>query len=486
VNNSFRRKAGFLACLFFCLTLPASAQELIFSEIQSHAYERVWNLNFVEARRLIGTHQSEADLYILRLSEVIELLTTEDELKFHEYEENFSTLTRNSASRTNSLMAFVQTDVRLQWALVYLKFGRELDAALQIRNAYHGVLSFRERYPGIKTIYKTSGLLDVILGSVPEKYQWLLSVLGLDGDLNKGVTSLHALSRSSLPLSREASMLLPLIDGFLLHNTSGALATAKDQVKKDSGNQLLICLTAALAMKNSESEYALLLLSDTTLASSTFPYWNYLRGEVYLQKALYENAISDYKKFVAGYNGQNWVKDANYKIGLCHWLRGDSTLRDVYFAKARQEGKESVEADKYAARALERQPPNRMLSRLRYFTDGGFYEDALRTSREITREEIPTKIDTSEFNYRMARLHHKMKNTDQAMRLYLEVIESSPSSGYYFPANSCLHLGYLYRDMKNDGEAARFFRKAMSFKEHEYKNSVDSEAKSALAQMRRK
>jgi hypothetical protein len=40
---------------------------------------------------------------------------------------------------------------------------------------------------------------------------------------------------------------------------------------------------------------------------------------------------------------------------------------------------------------------------------------------------------------------------------------------------------------ENNTEAARqFFTKAMAYKKHEYKNSIDSKARSALAQLKRK
>ncbi len=88
--------------------------------------------------------------------------------------------------------------------------------------------------------------------------------------------------------------------------------------------------------------------------SPSFPlyYADYLRGEVYLHKAEYLNAISAYRAFINTYKGQNYVKDAYYKIGLCYWLNGNKSDALAIFKQATNTGKEVSEADKYAARSL--------------------------------------------------------------------------------------------------------------------------------------
>jgi uncharacterized protein HemY len=49
-----------------------------------------------------------------------------------------------------------------------------------------------------------------------------------------------------------------------------------------------------------------------------------------------------------------------------------------------------------------------------------------------------------------------------------------------------LQLGYLLVEQKQVKEAKKYFEKALSYKKHEYKNSIDSKAKSALAQLKKK
>ncbi len=91
-------------------------------------------------------------------------------------------------------------------------------------------------------------------------------------------------------------------------------------------------------------------------------YAEYLKGEIYLQKAEYLNAVSSYRWFINNYKGQNYIKDAWYKIGLCYWLNGNTSDAEATFTLARTAGKEVAEADRYAARSLaETELPHRQI-----------------------------------------------------------------------------------------------------------------------------
>jgi hypothetical protein len=54
---------------------------------------------------------------------------------------------------------------------------------------------------------------------------------------------------------------------------------------------------------------------------------------------------------------------------------------------------------------------------------------------------------------------------------------------WYFAANSALQLGYIAEAQKDKVMAKKYFEQALNFKRHEYKNSIDSKARSALEQL---
>jgi hypothetical protein len=48
-----------------------------------------------------------------------------------------------------------------------------------------------------------------------------------------------------------------------------------------------------------------------------------------------------------------------------------------------------------------------------------------------------------------------------------------------------MQLGYINRSQNKIKEAEEYFQRALSYRRHEYKNSIDSKARSALAQLGR-
>jgi hypothetical protein len=57
---------------------------------------------------------------------------------------------------------------------------------------------------------------------------------------------------------------------------------------------------------------------------------------------------------------------------------------------------------------------------------------------------------------------------------------------WYFAPNACLQIGYILQASNKDAEAKSYFQLALKYKRHEYKNSIDSKAKSALEQLKNK
>jgi len=494
--NKFRtiqlKKAGFITCLFLWATPAYSRQQGWIIENQpSPAYALTLNLQLDESRKIIPIPKTPEQIYIASLGDILELLLTEDEVKFEKYEDAYEARLSQleKISPTSDAALFAMAELRLQWAFVYLKFGHEFDAAWNIRQSYLLVQDCKKNFPSFLPIEKTSGVLEIMLGSVPEKYQWVINLFGMQGSVDKGLKELEEVKSKSSAFHLEAALLYYLIQGYILQQTDAAVNGLHDDLPDYTDNRLVIFFRAALAIKNSQSEKALssLLKLETTSAGIPITYTYYQLGEVYLHKGEYTSAIQSYQKFLKEYHGLNYVKDAHYKTGVCYWLIGNSSEAVKYLDKAKEEGKEATEADKYAARSLtENILPNSKLSKIRYATDGGYYEEAIKIANHVQDSDLGTSKEKIEYGYRKARLFDKSGSIHEAEKLYLETIARQGEESWYFAPNSCLQLGYIFANRKNVKEARVYFEKALSYKKHEYKNSIDSKAKSALAQLKKK
>jgi hypothetical protein len=495
-----KKKAAILACLFlllFSTTARSSTEKHSFEVINEwkfdvstqSAYDLVLNLQLEEAHQLIPEPETAQQHYVTALAEALELLITEDGERYTEYENRFTQRLERKTKLNVPDDLFLQAEIRMHWTFVYLKFGHEFDAALNLRQAYLTIEEIRNKFPKFQSINKTSGLLEVIIGSVPQKYNWVLNLLNMKGSTKTGLNELEDVRLSSSPLAFEANLIHALIQGFLLQKPATGLDEINSLRGKNPKNRLALFLGSALAMKNNQSENALVMLDSLNQQSVGLPlyYSDYLRGEIYLCKAEYLSSISSYRWFINHYNGRNGIKDAYYKIGLCYWLNGNTNDAEEIFKQAKSHGKEASEADKYAARSLaDPELPHIKLTKARYAIDGGYYAQARQILESLEAQDIPTKRDQVEYYYRRGRLAHKLYNIASAKTFYQQSIDLSGDEDWYYAPNACLQLGYILWSEGDITLARSHFNKALSYSKHEYKNSIDSKAKSALAQIRRK
>ena len=492
-----RKKAAILVCLFLCsnflnhgfASVPSFNFQWSFDAQTQKAYELVLNLELDAAHQMIPSPETARQHYVIGLAEALELLITEDGEKYVEFEDRFNQRLELKTRTNIPDDLFLQAEIRMHWAFVYIKFGHEFDAALNLRQAYLTIKSIQEKFPDFQAVKKTSGLLEVVIGSVPQKYNWVLSLLNMDGSTQTGIKELETIRTSDSPFAFEANLFLALIKGFLLQRPAEGLHNIKQVLAAYPNNRLALFLGSALNKKNAQGEEALSMLDSLGTQTNGIPLYlaDYLKGEVYLYKGDYINAISAYRWFINHYRGINGIKDAHYKIGLCYWLSGNINDAQTTFKLAKLVGKEGSEADKYAARSLaESELPHVRLTKARYATDGGYYEEAKALLDSLHPADLPTVRDRVEYHYRKARLSHKTQDFTAAKKSYLQTIDLTGDEPWYYAPNACLQLGYIFWDEGNTPLAQNYFNRALSYNKHEYQNSIDSKAKSALAQIRRK
>lgn len=481
IIDRFRKKAGFIVCLFLVYSLPCPGQDWRFSSSSLRAYSAALRLDFDSTAQL--RVDSPDELYVSSFQETLKILLNEDRGELENYESHTERLLDQNDEELTAANAFVEAEIQLHRAFVYLKFREDTRAAFNLRRCFKTTSAAIGKYPDFIPLKKTSGLLNVMIGSVPEKYRWITSLMGMNGSIEKGLTDLQRCSESASTVATEASLLKALCYAFILQQPEDGLAAVDSLINTDQGNHLYLFLGGSLAIKSSNSKKALDFFSSTRKENKVV-YMSYLYGESLLHKGDYPESIKKYQQFLVRYKGNNYVKDAHFKIGICYLLLGDHSNADANFTKAKALGAAETEADKYAARALgEIERLNPKLLKVRYYTDGGYFAEAEKVLEDITPKELPDPKSRAEYYYRKARLKHKEHELAAAELFYIQTIEMCGTEPWYFAPNSCLQLGYILQEKGQNQKAGEYFKKALTYKDHAYKNSIDSKAKSALNQM---
>jgi len=502
---SIQQKTGLLTC-FFLLFIghlllgqkPQAASKQSnylswrFDPLLSSAYTKIFDLETSEAIQLLGSVQDPKNrfykIYLQSLAETVDLLITEDESRFPVIEKAFKErLVDLEDAPPTAESLFLQAELNLQRGFCYLNLGENLSAIWAIRQAYNLAQECQQKFPGYVPILKTNGLLQVMLGAVPDKYRWFFTLLGMEGSVENGQKQLNSLRQANISLSKEAGILFYTIKGLISQEFTESNTGIASLLREDPSNRLLHFLGVTLLMKESRSEEAYQLIKNLDQKPGGLPlvYMEYLRGEIQLQKGSYSQAIQSFQRFLSNYKGSSFKKDASLKISLSYHLMNKNTVALQWWNKAKETGKAIAEPDVNAADMLNEQPfPDELLLKIRFLTDGGYLFEARQLLESTNLSHFKTKKNQTEYIYRKARLEHKSKNTELASRLYDEVITRNKNEVWYFGASSALQMGYLARERKDYSTAKKYFNLTLSFRDHPYKNSIDGKARAALEELK--
>lgn len=494
------KKTGYLFIIYYlsfiiCQHSFAQNSPYVLTPNLQQAYTEVFKLKINVARQILAKEKSKNPestfaIYIENYVDMVTLLVSDNK-------QIFDQLTPNEDKRLEWLVnlpsdspyqRFFQAEIRLQWAFVKLKFGKEVSASWDIIKAYRLLDENAQKYPDFIPTYKSLGLLHVLIGSTPQNYQWVTKLLGLKGNIPQGLREIQTVVQKEPLFDAEAKLIEILLQSYVLKYTEKQNTELLQLVHSQPDNLLLHFFGTTISIKDGRGEQALQLLNQrpTGAAYFAFPFLDYLKGEILLQKSEYKEARTYLNTFLGQYKGQNFLKDTYLKLFLSHWLVNEDAVAKAYLNKILTVGTTYVEADKAAQKFAENfskgaiSSRQKVLMKARLSFDGGYLMEAMNTLKLFQENSFPNSYDKAEFQYRLGRIFQRQNQLDSSLAHYERAIALSQAQSLYFGATSALQLGYIYQTKGQKAKAITYFKQALNYPKHEYKNSIDNKARAAL------
>jgi tetratricopeptide (TPR) repeat protein len=485
-----------LTIIWIFLTLSGFGQYFYdFNENCRQAYSAIISLKFEEGKNLIEKEKrNQPDNNIPYLLEnyiyFLTIFIGEEENDFEKYDELKDDIIDRlkDGDEKSPYYRYCLAQVNLQWAVARSKFKEYITATLEINRAYRMLEKNNEEFPNFLPNLINLGLLHTLIGTVPDNYNWVKKLVGIEGTIDQGVNEILKMLDASLTQKEyahyqtECLFYLSFIQINLMSTKDKALDYLK-LIEKDSSNlenPLAIYAISRIYMDNGMNDEAIEILLSKPTGNEFYPFYflDYLTGLTKLHR-LDEDAAKYFFRFVINFKGANYIKDAYQKIAWHYLMHGDLAKYHEYIEKVTKFGKDVVDADKQAQKEAERnEVPNAGLLRARVLFDGGYYENALEElNSQKTSGSLENSKDSLEFTYRLGRVYDDWGQTDKSIPFYKKTIEKGSGSEYYFAANSALMLGIIYENKGNYPEAEKFFKLAQSMENEEYRNSINQKAK---------
>ncbi|HLZ17195.1 MAG TPA: hypothetical protein VKQ08_09150, partial [Cyclobacteriaceae bacterium] len=138
------KKAGLLACFFLLTRVSPAATDPLwqFSEDLQRAYLLVLNLQPDKAQEILNKVTDPAEelhkIYVLSLSETVDVLITEDQHKFAQLETNFKKRLQVVETLPDGPeKLFLEAELNLQRGFNLLNLDQSFNAVFAIRRAYN-------------------------------------------------------------------------------------------------------------------------------------------------------------------------------------------------------------------------------------------------------------------------------------------------------------------------------------------------------------
>jgi hypothetical protein len=294
---------------------------------------------------------------------------------------------------------------------------------------------------------------------------------------------LNAPSKAELKSVKKETLFLLTFLYINLLNDEEALIQFESLIDEESG-PLMDFAKASLLREQARTDEAIDLLINAENSRTAFAYLNFLLGELKLSR-MDKDASAYFQKYINSFRGKSYLKAAHQKTAwLCLVLTGDEVMYRNIISKVNEVGNTVLDEDKSAQKEFDSgEIPNRVLLKARLQFDGGFFKQALQTLITADSRSFNTKDEELEFTYRLARIHHELGNTEDAISYYQLTTKNGAESKRYFAANSSLMLGLMYEQLEFPQQAIEAFQACSEFNNSEYRNSINQKAKAGILRL---
>lgn len=499
MNKVFRLWTGILGCLLLFATMGHAAgagNKKYFYDFNNRcrqAYQAMISLRLEEGRALLKAELADnpdnlIPVMIANYDDCLTLLFNGDAKEYAARKANLDKRLEllEEGDATSPWYKYSIGALYFQWAAVRIRFNEYWSAGTEFRKSFIQLKENRKKFPDFRNNQVLLGLEEAIVGTIPDSYKWITSMLGMKGDVKKGtaqIVDFLAHRDGSAALMREEAIFFYCYLKFsLLSDHKGVWKYLDESVLDFRNNHLYAFMKANFALNDNKASVAEQVLRGRNQDNSYLevPVFNYQLGIALLQK-MDDDCLVYFQKFLNRYKGKLFVKDTYQKMSYFYQASGNLPQAISYKNKITAAGSAQIDADKQAQRyAVNKVLPNPFLLKARLLCDGGYYSRALEQLKGSVASDFPEIADQLEFNYRYARIYTLMGQEGKAIPFYEVTIRMGSNRQEHFAARSALEIGQIYEQQGKNDKAIACYRKCVAMKNHDYKSSLDQKAKAGI------
>ncbi|NND71721.1 MAG: hypothetical protein HKN43_09080 [Rhodothermales bacterium] len=437
--------------------------------------------------------EAAAYLYLSSISMYRFLMTDRDE-----YEEEF--LLRSDSLKTllddiddSPWRIFIGAEANLQRAVVRVKRGRYIRAALAARTAYKEYNRVISDDPHFYDAYKGLGLLHLTFEYAPGFYKRFLNILGYSSMPGQGVAELTKASEASLYNWEESRVMLGVLDVVLFGSQRNGEAMLRSLYNQYPENPIFSHVLGFYLYSNRRVDEAIVLFRESAdrYDDPTYFFIDYtdqFLATCYFYRGDFEESIFYNKRYINNHPGPAVKAPANLNVGLALELLGRRGEAIPYYENvvSRREFDLDDVAEKKARSLIE--APMSAVERTMLLAQNalaaGKYEHAALLLTEFMNSGHREPNEIAEATYVLARVNHAAGNRARAFDLYQQVIDVPRDPDTRWAPWAEYYRGFMFEEDGRIELARHSYSEALRYEgDYEYKRSVEDLATLALKRL---
>ena len=394
-----------------------------------------------------------------------------------------------------------EADVKLCLATIYgyrsFVYGRSrsyLKGAWDGKKSYDYFCDALKLDPKLYDAYLGVGLFHYFVTFVPKTLQWVIGVMGIEGDAQRGIREIRLAAERGTYSKTEAqyylAQFLPWHEGEF--GESEKILT--ELHGKYPANSLITFTLSVWEMRNADmssakAQLGALLNSNEDDVAGIRSFASYKLGECSFRLSSFDEAKKNYINFLDQYRDHTYRATANFRVGLCYEFEGNRDSALAYYKKA-SESDGRFGDDAYAVRrsqiylysAVTR--TDSMLFAAQNAQKCGMYDEAIRMYSSILQGPALSADLHAEATYGLGETYVDRRSYEAALPIFRQLTAINVGKELWLKPWSHYYCGLCLVKTGDKANAKKEFQSSLGFDEFDFKNWLEFRANRELEQLK--
>ena len=377
-------------------------------------------------------------------------------------------------------------------SLLLLSLNKSLLSAASDGNSGYRILSeITERDPTFNDAYMGLGLYKIAISFVPEKFQWLMSIIGFDGDLKEGRGMLSRSRNNGKFTKVESQVYLAIFSLREREEDNGETERMlKELTEKYPESPLFRLFYANILQQMGKNDDAIaqanlsLELNTHSLQNEIMKGANFVLGMSYFRKNDFDNAAKYFEEHLKHVNYEDRYNISLFHLGIAYEMTGQRDRALKYYREAREDfiDERDGEAEKiflkYSRKLIDK-PMNEfdmsLLKAMNLRYDSKYTEALQILNNILASDKVTTLNDNDKIRLysETGHTHVYSGNDDLAIDYFTRCTKLDPDLEKWMIPHAYFELGKIYTRKGNKEKANEMFDKIYDYGDYDLRSLLE-------------